>query len=118
MDQKTMTLKCIRCGGQQRMIDMVMDASGRGMACRPCAGLAPKKVDTPFGRAEPRQATRKVQDGARQRYTCTDCKYRFMSSKPLTGLVCPYCGGRRIATAKETSANALLSASLDRRYEF
>lgn len=76
---------------------MVMDASGKGMTCKSCAGLAPR---------EPLQSKREVLQ--RRRYKCMDCKYNFRSSKPKKEVVCGYCGSSKIATETQMQADRLL----------
>ena len=114
-----MTIKCFRCSKQHLMMEMVMDASGKGMVCRPCAGLKPK---------EPAQATKpsvrqqferpKSPQASRGKYGCENCKFRFSSSKSMDQVSCPYCGSRRISAPEEHSADALLRDSGGRDYDF
>jgi DNA-directed RNA polymerase subunit RPC12/RpoP len=98
------------------MMQMVMDASGKGMVCRPCAGLAPKEQKTSTIRqqfARPKSA--KESSG---KYACANCKYRFSSSKPGSTISCPYCGSRRLSTAAQNSADALLRDASGKEYDF
>jgi len=121
MDQKTMTLKCFRCGKQHPLLEMVMDISGKGMVCRQCAGLKPK--DTP-PQATPKPSIReqfarpKTPHKSDGKYACNNCKFRFSSNKPLDQVSCPYCGSRRISTPAENSADALLRAAGSREFDF
>lgn len=122
MDQKTMTIKCIRCGKQYLLMEMVMDASGKGMACRSCAGLPPKgQVKAPeVRRSQAREMFSKPTSpkSSSGKYACSNCKYRFSSSKPLSEISCPYCGSRRVSTPAENSADALLQSAGSREYDF
>jgi DNA-directed RNA polymerase subunit RPC12/RpoP len=121
MDQKTMTLKCFRCGRQQLVLDMVMDASGKGMVCRPCAGLKPKG-----GTEEPQTISSIREQFARPKtakqssgkFACTNCKFRFSSSKAFDQISCPYCGSRRVAKPEEVSADALIRDASRTDYDF
>lgn len=114
-----MLIKCVRCNKQHLLMEMVMDASGKGMACRPCAGLQPvgqKAAPKPSIREQfSRPKTAKASSG---KYACLNCKYRFSSSKPLAEIGCPYCGSRRISTPQQNSADALLRDASGREYDF
>jgi len=112
MDQETMTIKCFRCQRQQLLLSMVMDASGKGMVCRSCAGLSPGK-NTP--RVAPVKAEKTLSSG---KYQCGTCKYRFASSKSAEQMICPYCGGRNLTTPAENSADALLRDAGRKDYDF
>ena len=116
MDQKTMTIKCIRCQKQYLLMEMVMDASGKGMACRACAGLAPKEQKSSTIREQ--FARPKTPQKSSGKYACSNCKYRFSSSKPASEVSCPYCGSRRLSTAAENSADALLRDASGKEYDF
>lgn len=122
MDQQTMTLKCFRCQTQHRVLDMVMDASGKGMVCRPCAGLPPKgaKVAAPTPKPSIREqfAKPKNPSASRGKYSCLNCRFRFPSSKSPDQLTCPYCGSRRISTPEQNSADALIQQAGSREYDF
>jgi DNA-directed RNA polymerase subunit RPC12/RpoP len=107
-----MTLKCFRCGKNARMLDMVMDASGKAMVCRSCAGLQPKSA------ARERFEKPKTAAASRGKFACLNCKFRFASSKSETELMCPYCGSRRISRPEENSADALLRDAGSREYDF
>lgn len=100
MDQKNITLKCFRCGGQHPVLSMVVDASGKGMACRPCAGLAP--------RGDGRRPRFSRTPEPRRSYQCKDCQYKFNSSKPVGDVICGYCSSENVVLRKEVSASALL----------
>ncbi len=140
MDQKTMTIKCVRCGKQYLLLEMVMDSSGKGMACRPCAGLAPLGQKAPKlnvhspatarameARAEGRTTTSSIREqfakpkspkSSAGKYACLNCRYRFTSSKGPDMLSCPYCGSKRISSPEENSADAILRDSGKRDYDF
>jgi DNA-directed RNA polymerase subunit RPC12/RpoP len=119
MDQKTMTIKCFRCQKQFLLLDMVMDASGKGMDCRPCAGLKPKESGAPVKSTIREQfAKPKNPRSSNGKFACENCKFRFSSSKPMDQLSCPYCGSRRISTPEAHSADALLRDSSTREYDF
>ena len=119
MDQKTMTIKCFRCQRQHLLLEMVMDASGKGMVCRPCAGLPPKD-----GKASAKPTIReqfarpKTPSRSNGKYACTNCKYRFSSSNPLDTLACPYCGSRRVSSPDQNSADALIKSAGSREFDF
>jgi DNA-directed RNA polymerase subunit RPC12/RpoP len=126
MDQKTMTIKCFRCGKQHLLLDMVMDASGRGMVCRPCGGLPPKREPGAPRPVTPEQKSSIREQFARPKsprtssgkYSCNNCKYRFTSNKPFEQISCPYCGSKRISTPEESSADAILRDAGQRDYDF
>jgi DNA-directed RNA polymerase subunit RPC12/RpoP len=120
MDQQTMTIKCFRCGKQHRMLEMVMDASGKGMVCRQCAGLEPKTKTAPIPRSTIREQFARPANPAssRGKFACMTCKFRFSSSKALDQIICPYCGSRRISTPEENSADSLLRDAGKREYDF
>jgi DNA-directed RNA polymerase subunit RPC12/RpoP len=124
MDQKTMMIKCFRCGKQHLLLEMVMDVSSKGMVCRPCAGLPP--VGSPRAApSTPKPSTIREQfarpknpRSSAGKYSCTNCKYRFSSNKPLDQISCPYCGSKRISTPEESSADAILRDAGRRDYDF
>jgi len=116
MDQQTITLKCFRCGKPGRVLEMVMDASGKGMVCRPCAGLKPD--GRPTSAAREMFTKPKSPNASRGKFACMNCKFRFSSSKPLDQVSCPYCGSRRINTPEQASADALLREAGGREYDF
>jgi DNA-directed RNA polymerase subunit RPC12/RpoP len=127
MDQKTMMIKCFRCGKEHLLLQMVMDASGKGMVCRPCAGLAPKEgaKAQPSIPATPSRPSIREQFArpknpreSRGKYACDNCKFRFPSSKPMDQIACPYCGSRRISTPEQNSADALLRDAGGKEYDF
>ena len=98
---------------------MVMDASGKGMVCRPCAGLAPKRAESSTHMTAREQfAKPKSPALSKGRYACSNCRFRFSSAKPVDHVSCPYCGSRRISTPEENSADALLKAAGSRDYDF
>gem|GEM_PF-5889774 len=126
-----MMIKCIRCCKSGLLLEMVMDASGRGMSCRTCAGLPPKReVATakkspiaPTTTATPSRAremfTRpKSPQSSRGKYACGNCKYRFSTGKSADQAACPYCGRRRIQTMDEVSADALLRDATRKEFEY
>jgi len=124
MDQKTMMIKCFRCGKQHLLLEMVMDVSGRGMVCRPCAGLPPRgqkpasSTPAPSSTIRDQFARPKNPRSSSGKYSCTNCKYRFTSNKALDQIMCPYCGSKRISTPEESSADAILRDSGRRDYDF
>jgi DNA-directed RNA polymerase subunit RPC12/RpoP len=121
MDQKTMTLKCFRCQKQFLLLEMVMDASGKGMSCRACAGLPPKgEKAKPAAASRARQMFSKPSSpkNSNGKYACMNCRFRFSSSKPIDQIICPYCGSRRISTPSQNSADALLRDASGREYDF
>lgn len=124
MDQKTMMIKCVRCGKQHLLLEMVMDSSGRGMACRPCAGLPPRgekaapPAPKPASTIREQFARPKSPRASSGKYACTNCKYRFTSSKAFDQIICPYCGSKRISSPEESSADAILRDAGRRDYDF
>jgi DNA-directed RNA polymerase subunit RPC12/RpoP len=112
-------MKCFRCGHEQRVLEMVMDPSRKGMICRPCAGLAPKPGMTAAPKGVREQFARpKNPKTSSGKFACLNCKYRFGSSKTLDQVACPYCGSKRISTPAENSADALLKQAGGREYDF
>jgi DNA-directed RNA polymerase subunit RPC12/RpoP len=97
-------------------MEMVMDASGKGMVCRACAGLAPKEQKPSTIRQQ--FARPKTAQKSSGQYACGNCKYRFSSSKPASEVSCPYCGSRRLSTAAQNSADALLKQAGSKEYDF
>lgn len=116
-----MTMKCLRCGHSNRMLDMVMDANRHGMVCRVCAGLPPKgaprndRIIQDVTKPDPHP--RMKDDGSRRKYACTACNYRFASAKTGRDLHCPYCGNASVESDLRSSAQALLQASTGRRFD-
>lgn len=94
MRKDEITTRCSRCNEHHRVLDMVMDASGHGMTCRPCAGLAPQKT---VGTAPTR---------ARREFSCADCSFTFKSSSSRP--ICGYCSSKNLLTKRQRSADALL----------
>ncbi len=128
MDQQTMTMQCARCKKTNRMLDMVVDASKRGMVCRTCAGLPPKSSPRAMPATERTIANvtkpstvgptgRSRDTPGRNKYACTACNYRFGSSKDKTNLHCPYCGSASVENDLKSSAQALISSSLGRGFD-
>jgi DNA-directed RNA polymerase subunit RPC12/RpoP len=126
MDQKTMTIKCFRCGKQHLLLEMVMDSSGKGMVCRPCAGLPPRGTPgaKPVAAASTPPSVRerferpKSPKSSSGKYACLNCRYRFSSSKSFDQIACPYCGSKRISSPEESSADAILRDAGKRDYDF
>ena len=63
-------IKCYKCGNEQVMGMMRMDANGRNLVCRNCLD---RKVSS-------------------KEYFCKACKYNFKRAKHLVISTCPYCG--------------------------
>lgn len=101
-------MKCLRCSKQHKVLDMVMDVSGRGMVCRQCAGLAPKP-GAKLVRAENAPMER-------ERYTCAECNFKFSSSKGKQA-TCGYCGSPRVVPERQNSAGNILKEASMKRYE-
>ncbi|MBR9700658.1 hypothetical protein GOV11_02230 [Candidatus Woesearchaeota archaeon] len=109
MEQEEITGKCIRCYKLVPILEMVVDASGKGMTCRPCAGLSPEEKKEPV-------PTKKKEPGKQLRYTCGDCKFAFSSVRQANDVTCGYCGSRNILTERESSAQAMLDDVAKRRF--
>jgi DNA-directed RNA polymerase subunit RPC12/RpoP len=109
MEKDAITQKCARCGKQRRVLEMVMDASGKGMACRACVGLNP-------GAAKSAPKSAPVAE-AREGYTCADCNYKFKSAKSPGIVVCGYCGSARVVSSRQSSADSILHQAGASRYE-
>ena len=125
-----MMIKCLRCNTQHLLLEMVMDSSGKGMTCRQCAGLPPKrevatakKSVAPESNAQPSSirekfARPKSPQKSSGKFACLNCRYRFSSSQGPDMISCPYCGSKRISTPEENSADAILRDAGNRDYDF
>lgn len=91
--------RCYRCQRTGKVSDMVMDASGNSLSCRPCAGLKPREMQA------------RSQRGHLPQWLCQHCKYRFRAQSRKH---CGYCGSGDVVSTSETAAAKLLNEVRDR----
>ncbi len=129
-----MMIKCLRCNTQHLLLEMVMDSSGKGMVCRQCAGLPPKRevatAQKSYGKESLAGSSKgpstirdqfakpKSPQKSSGKFACLNCRYRFSSSQGPDMISCPYCGSKRISSPEENSADAILRDAGKRDYDF
>ena len=96
-------IKCYKCGNEQVMGMMRMDANGRNLVCRNCldrkVSSSPKAAET----IKSAESKPQKQEEPMKEYFCKGCKYNFKRARHLVISTCPYCGSGNINVKGSTA---------------
>jgi hypothetical protein len=109
MDNKSVKIKCYKCGNSYTTDMMRYDPDKPSrLVCKDCLGKKDKRESTTYD-SKPKDGERIV------RYYCIKCHYKFDRRASTVVPACPYCGNETLTT--KTDAASILKKAEDEDFE-